>query len=189
MALFSKWGLIMNRVALAAICSVVLIFGIESHGADTSAFDGVYVFSGGDADREGVDEAIEVCAKEITFVFRGYARGQLKDACPVPEEIDFATEGDMVTIGGPDKVKSTGRYDGVEYEVTTLKGEEGHITRTVTAQEDGGWQLVEASRVGASRRLHTFTLSADGKTLTMGVRLEADTMPKPVAYSLSYTRR
>lgn len=179
----------MNRVALVAICFVMLMFPIASEGADTSAFDGVYVFSGGDADRAGVDEAIENVAGEITFVFRGFARSALQDACPIPEQLDFATEGDMVTIGGVGKVKSTGRYDGVEYTVTTSKGEEAHIVRTVTAQEDGSWQLVEASRVGAKKRFHTFTLSADAKTLTLDVRLETVKLPKPVVYSLSYARR
>ena len=77
------------------------------------------------------------------------------------------------TIGG--KAVKWKREDGKIYKVSFKRGADGALIQTFVA-EDG-------------TRENRFSLSPDGKTLTMAVTLSSKKLKKPLRFSLDYKRQ
>jgi hypothetical protein len=129
-----------------------------------------------------VENAIEVSAKSMSWLFQGRTRGELKKTnVPPPECIVISYTGAEVTIETDRTGKVTTPSDGTpikwkEYDVST-KWVNGNLERIY--------------KEGNARRVNTYSLSGDGKTLILQVRGTRESWPKlatPLTYQLAYRR-
>jgi len=132
---------------------------------------------------DNVTAAIESQTASMNFITRPVARGRLKKTNPAYDSVAIAFTAANISIALDQRkpivfpangtaVKWT-REDGEKFDVSG-KVTNGVLTQTFVA-EDG-------------RRTNLYSLSSDGKTMTMNVKVESPRLPKPVTYKLVYHR-
>ena len=132
---------------------------------------------------DDVNRAIETAVARMSFVTRPIARGRLRRTNQPYNRVvvNYTTSQVSTTFDQRRAIESPANGQPVKW--TREDGEKfdlsGHVTNGVLTQtfvaEDG-------------RRTNTYTLSPDGKTLTLNVRVESPRLPKPVMYKLVYHR-
>lgn len=142
---------------------------------------GAYAFSGGQSERDAVLAAIDDVVAEMNPLARGIARERLRDANPVPARIEIAREADMLAIA----------FDGRRYEAS-LDGSKTQVEGIT------GDTLDYHVTVSAARIRQTFTGPKGGRKnllgrkgehgLSVDVTVTSDSLPKPLAYRLSFKR-
>ena len=169
----------MMKTATVALLLLTLIAPV-TFAAD-EPFAGHYRLDAKASDNVG--NAIEDQTKSMNFITRPIARGRLKKTNPAYDSIAIAFPATNISVtleqrkpivfpANGTAVKWT-REDGEVFDVSG-KVANGVLTQTFVA-EDG-------------RRTNTYTLSPDGRTMTLNVKVESPRLPKPVTYKLVYHR-
>ena len=146
-----------------------------------SAFVGTYTLNAHASDN--VSTAINNAASHVMFLIRGIARSRLRATNVAYQRVSIAEQGNDFAIQfdqrHPIHSPTSGanvpwtREDGEKMQVSTRVAE-GRLVQTFTP-EDG-------------RRVNTYTLSPDGKTLTMDVVVTSPKLPQALHYRLVYDR-
>ncbi|HWS72679.1 MAG TPA: hypothetical protein VN605_11220 [Thermoanaerobaculia bacterium] len=132
---------------------------------------------------DNVGAAIESQTASMNFITRPIARGRLKKTNPAYETIGIAFPTNNISVALDQRKPIVFPASGTAVKWTREDGEKfdlsGHVTNGVLTQtfvaEDG-------------RRTNTYTLSPDGKMMTLNVKVESPRLPKPVTYKLVYHR-
>ena len=132
---------------------------------------------------DNINTKIDEAVARMNFVTRPVARGRLRKTNTAYERLVIAYTPQNVTItydqrnpivtpanGTPIKWR---REDGEQFDVST-EWENGRLEQTFSA-EDG-------------RRVNVYSLSSDGRTLTMDVTITSPRLPRPLTYKLVYNR-
>jgi hypothetical protein len=147
------------------------------------AFDGEYVFAGGQKERDGVDAAIETSVAAVSPLVRNLGRKRLRETNPVPKKVSITTEGDAVEILLDGKGHSA-KLDGTPVKFQTAQDGKSKITHGIR-----GSKLVEFIDGTGGDRLNEFKLNKDGSRLTMKVKITSSHLPVPVEYRLTFKRK
>jgi hypothetical protein len=141
---------------------------------------GEYRHVGGEADRAGIDRAIDVVADQASFIARGIMRRRLHESNGIGERIRIEQHGDEVTIAynGPPR---TARIGGPPVHFTARTGDE----LAYTLRSDGR-RLVQRFEGKRGGRINSFHL--DGDQLVVRVTIFSDRLPADVVYELRYAR-
>lgn len=132
---------------------------------------------------ERINTAIEAAVKDTSWPFQGAARDKLrKKNLPPPPEIviaykDMDTDVTIKTFKGAIQTPADGKFvsrvvDGDKVDVST---------------KWVGKKLVRIYKTGEGQRVNTYSLSGDGKTLTMQVTATSG-FTKACVYELKYKR-
>lgn len=126
---------------------------------------------------------IEKCTEEMSFIKRPIARGRLKKLNSAYQRIVIGRSGSEYTLQfderQPIRVPSDGkaipwiREDGEKFMVSVKPGTES-LTQHYQG-EDG-------------ERTNLFRVDAAGKALSLDVTVKSQKLPKPLVYTLSYSR-
>jgi hypothetical protein len=168
----------MRKTALVALLLLTLVVSVAF--AD-EPLAGHYRLDAKASDNVGA--AIESQTASMNFITRPIARGRLKKTNPAYDSIVIAFPAPNTSItldqrkpivfpSNGTAVKWT-REDGEKFDVSG-KEANGALTQVFVA-EDG-------------RRTNVYTLSPDGRTMTLNVTVESPRLPKPVRYKLVYHR-
>ena len=169
----------MMKTATVALLLLTLIAPV-TFAAD-EPFAGNYRIDAKASDNVG--NAIEKQTASMNFITRPIARGRLKKTNPAYDSIGIAFPANNISITLDQRKAIVFPASGAAVKWTREDGEtfdlSGHVANGVLTQtfvaEDG-------------RRTNTYTLSPDGKTLTLNVKVESPRLPKPVTYKLVYHR-
>ena len=133
---------------------------------------------------DDVNRAIEAAVARLNFVTRPAVRGRLRKTNVAYDRlvIDYDRRTVSITTGQrrPMESPSNGtpvkwaREDGEKFDLST-EWEGGILEQTLK----GG---------GAEQRTNTFSISADGRTLTLNVVVSSPKLPKPLTYKLVFNR-
>lgn len=146
-------------------------------------FVGEYRFVGGQKERAGVDAAIERSLAELNAVMAGLGRPRLQESNEVPDAIEMVLEGDMLTIHQAGEAHAS-TIDGAKTKTKSKKGDKVKVSHKLS-----GSKLVQRIEGDGGERVNRYTLSSDGKRLTLQVEISSGHLPVPVEYSLTYERR
>jgi hypothetical protein len=147
---------------------------------DHAAFLGTFNHTGGQADVEARDRAIEEVVKGMSVFARGIARDRLKAANPIAQKMVFTATDKTLTIA-MDERAYTAPLDGSKVKVKGITGDEldlhlvvapGSLKQVFSAEDKG--------------RVNSFSFS--GSKLVMHVRVHSEKLPKDLVYQLSYGR-
>jgi hypothetical protein len=149
--------------------------------AQAPAFGGTYTLNARASDN--VQQAINEAGSHVMFLIRGIARSRMRATNPVYQRVvigetpaDFAIAFDQrAAVHTPSTGAATPwtREDGEKFQVST-RVTEGRLHQTFVA-EDG-------------RRVNVFSLSPDGKVLTMETTVSSPKLPQPLHYRLVFDR-
>lgn len=150
---------------------------------DQARFAGTFRYAGGEAQRQGLTDAIETTVQELNALIRGIGRKRLTEANPIREQMTFVVDGAKVTatfaagrtisgtIGGPAVPWTSDSGSPLTVKFSVVKG---RLVMDYKA-DDGG-------------RRSTFTLDESGDKLTMSVTITSERLSTPLKYALTYRR-
>lgn len=151
--------------------------------AAANAFDGEYVFVGGQKERDGVDAAIETSVAAVSALVRNLGRTRLREANVIPERVTIAVDGDVAKIS----MNGSGHEASLDGTAVKSVGSEGDKVKV--SHRMRGASLIELIDGAGGDRTNTFKLNADGSRLTMYVEISSGQLPVPVEYRLTYKRK
>lgn len=132
---------------------------------------------------DDVRAAVENAIRGMNFVARPIARGRLRKANVAYERLVIGNAGDSVNVTydvrAPVITPANGatvlwrREDGDEFDVNT--------------RWEGG-RLEQSFRAPGGHRVNVYSVSADGRTLTMDVTLTSPRLAAPLRYKLVFDR-
>ena len=164
------------------LCSILLL-SLTSVSAkpQTPCLQGTYTLD--TAASDDINKAIEATVKGMNFIAKRIARKRLRETnVPYQRMVISYTEAEVsiatdqrpplrTPVKGP-PVDWT-REDGEKLKVST-GWEGGKLKRTFKGEE--------------GQRVNTYSINADGKTLTMQVSVTSPHLPRPLTYKLVYQR-
>lgn len=151
--------------------------------AKASAFDGDYVFVGGQKERDGIDAAIEASVEALSPMLRNLGRERLRETNPVPKSISIDVEGDTAKIEFAQDGHAA-RLDGTPVKTKSAQGDRVKVSHRIR-----GGRLVQFIDGSGGDRRNSFKLSNDGKRLTLNVEITSGHLPVPVEYRLTFKRK
>jgi hypothetical protein len=143
---------------------------------------GKFGFAGGETERDAVLGAIDDVVAEMNPFARGIARERLREANRVPEFIEIARDEDLVAIQFDDR-RYEAPLDGSPVEVIGVTGDA--LTYRLSVKHERVRQSFTGEKGG---RENTLALRGE-HGLALSVRVTSDSLPKPLAYRLTYRRK
>jgi len=132
---------------------------------------------------DDVVAAINSTVADMNFIKRPMARAKLVRLNPVYKKVIIAISDKEVLV----------KFDDRDSIPMPPGGKSGPWTREdgdkfmVAAQLSKG-QMIQTFKNDEGERTNVFTMSADGKALTMSATIKSPQLPKPLTYSISFGR-
>lgn len=171
------------RVAKSPLfLGVALLIGFAAQApAQSAPIQGTFSYS---AQESGdIDQAIREATGRMNFALRAIARPRLKKTNEAYRKVTIAPSGSSVTITTDSRAPITTPASGTPIR---WKREDGETLDVSTVWQDG--RLKQSFVAEDGRRDNVYTLSPDGRTLTMDVTVTSGRLPQPVTYKLVYKR-
>ena len=146
-------------------------------------FAGTFRYAGGEAQRQGLEAAIEAAASELNALIRGIGRKRLKESNPVREQITIAVDGDKVSMTFEPGRTVTGRLEGPSVPWTSDSGKPVQVTFSLVKG-----RLVQTFKAEDGGRRSVYSLDETGARLTLSVTITSERLSNPLKYALTYRR-
>jgi hypothetical protein len=149
--------------------------------AQESTMRGTFVVDRAHSD--DINRAIESAVSKMSFITRPIARGRLRRTNSVYQRvvINYTQTHVSTTFDQRHAIESPANGQPVKW--TREDGEKFDLST-----EWQGGRLVQTFRAEDGSRTNTYTISPDGRTLTMHVTLRSPRLSGPVEYNLVFTR-
>lgn len=148
-------------------------------------FLGTYRYVGGKAQIDELDAAIEEVVSEMNFFIRGIARRRLREPNLPSEEVTIAFDDGSIRIDRPGQPQVSAPANGRA--ITWRHPEDGDVFE-VQHGIDGQGRLYQRFEGERSVSRNRFVLGEDGETLTIHTHIEANRLPAPLRFRMSYRR-
>lgn len=168
-----------TRTLLLTLAALALPLGAAS--AQESSMRGTFTVDRAHSD--DVNRAIETAVGRMNFVTRPIARGRLRRTNPVYGRVVVNYTGDQVSTTFDQRHPIESPSNGTPIKWTREDGEKFDLST-----EWQGQRLVQTFRAEDGTRTNTYSVSADGRVLTIHVRITSPRLPQPLEYNLVYNR-
>jgi hypothetical protein len=170
----------------ATICLVLLFNGIflgstTTVAAPKSSLDGTYTLD--EADSDNIDEAIDHAVGKLNFLTRHIARGRLKKLNPAYRKVTIASSPSELSVTADNQPTLRTPING-----TSIAWQDPDGGKVNASMRLAGGHLVQTFTSADGRRVNDYTLSPDGRTLTMQVTEMSPRLTEPVKYKQVYRR-
>lgn len=126
---------------------------------------------------------IEKCTEEMSFIKRPIARGRLKKLNPAYQRVVIARNGAEFAIQFDERQPIRVPSDGKAIPWTREDGE-----KFMVSVKAGADALTQHYQGEDGERSNLFRVDGAGKALSLEVTVKSQKLPKPLVYTLSYTR-
>lgn len=144
-------------------------------------FDGTYKLD--NAASDNIDTAIEQGIKGLSFLVRPFARSRVKKLNPAYQTVSIASSAGEIRIAVENQPALKMRTDGSAVVWSSPEGGKANVK----ARFENGHLLQEFDSPDG-RRVNDYTLSADGRILTMLVTETSARLSAPIKYKQVYRR-
>src|SRR4051812_27825013 len=170
-----------STLCLVLLCGAIILGSRTLAAAQESGLDGTYILDQTNSDN--MNEVIEDAVGKLNFLTRDIARGRLKKLNPAYRQVAI--------ISSPNEISVT--VDNQPPLRTPAKGAPvawvGPDGGTVNASMQlAGRRLAQTFTSADGRRINAYTLSPDGRTLTMQVTETSPLLSQTITYKQIYTR-
>lgn len=172
----------MNKfLASLLLLSLSLFVATRASVTGSPTFDGTYKLD--NAASDNIDNAIDQGVKGLNFLIRHFARTRLKNLNPAYGTVSIASSAREISIVVDSKPALKMRTDGSAVVWTSPGGGKTNVKARLV----GGHLLQEFDSTDG-HRVNDYTLSADGRVLTMQVTETSSRLSAPVKYKQVYRR-
>ena len=158
---------------------VVPVFAALSLCAQESALSATWSQSKAD----DVAAAIQNTVEEMNFIKRPIARKRLTKLNPVYKKVVISISDKEVMVKFDERDTIHMLPGGKSAPWTREDGDKFMVAAQVSKD-----QMIQTFKNDEGERTNVFKLSADGRTLTMTATVKSPQLPKPLTYSISFTR-
>ena len=171
------------RSQLMAIALFALAAAVPATSrAQAPSLDGSYAFVAEGSD--DINRAIEQGVASMNFVTRPIARGRLRKVNFPYRTLRIAHTATEVTTIPDSRTPVVSPLNGA---TVKWRREDGEVFDVSTSWE--GASLRQSFKADDGQRVNVYSLSPDGRTLTMHVTVTSPRLPKPITYALRYARQ
>lgn len=150
--------------------------------AQNAALSGTFAYNASASDNVG--SAVAQAVRRVTPVLRSLASRRLRSTNEPYRTVSIAQSGGQITITTDGSTATQTPANGTA--VAWRRPGDGDRLQVSTAWS--GATLRQTFRAEDGQRVNAFTLSPDGRTLTMNVSVTSPRLPGGLAYRLVYTR-
>jgi hypothetical protein len=168
-----------TRTLLLALAALALPLGAAS--AQESSMRGTFTLDRAHSD--DINRAIESAVSKMSFITRPIARGRLRRTNAAYQRVVVNYTQTEVSTTFDQRRAITSPANGTPVQWTREDGE-----KFTLSTEWQGQRLVQTFRAEDGSRTNTYTISADGRTLTMHVTLRSPRLSAPLEYNMVFTR-
>ena len=167
------------RLLLPLLAAALVIPAAAS--AQESSMRGTFTLDRAQSD--DVNRAIETAVARMSFVTRPIARGRLRRTNQPYQRVVINFTASEVTTTYDQRRAITSPANGSKVRWTR---EDGEVFDLSTEWENG--RLVQSFVAEDGTRVNTFSISGDGRVLTMNVRITSPRLSTPLTYKLVFNR-
>jgi hypothetical protein len=170
-----------STLCLLLLCSAIFLGSSTLAATRESDLDGTYVLDATDSDN--MNEVIEDAVGRLNFVTRDIARGRLKKLNPTYRQVAITSSPDeiSVTVDNQPPLRTPAKGAPVAW-----VGPDGR--KVNTSMQLAGRRLAQTFTSADGRRVNDYTLSPDGRTLTMRVTETSPQLSQTITYKQVYRR-
>ena len=158
---------------------VIPILATLSLAAQETALSGTWTQSRAD----DVAAAVNSTVADMNFIKRPIARAKLVRLNPVYKKVIIAISDKETLVKFDDRDVIPMPPGGRPGPWTREDGDKFMVAAQVSKD-----QMIQTFKNDEGERTNIFKLSADGKTLTMSATVKSPQLPKPLTYSISFSR-
>ena len=170
-----------STVCLVLLCSAIFFGSPTLVAAQGSGLDGTYILD--ETDSDNINEAIETAVEKLDFVRRDIARGRLKKLNPAYHQVAITSSANeiSVTVDNQPPLRTPAKGAAVAW-----VGPDG--AKVNASMQLTGRLLAQTFTSADGRRVNDYTLSPDGRTLTMQVTETSPRLSQTITYKQVYRR-
>jgi hypothetical protein len=169
-----------STLCLVLLCSPIFL-GSSTLAAQKSDLDGTYILD--ETDSDNMNEVIEDAVGKLNLLTRDIARGRLKKLNPAYRQVAITSSpnGISVTVDNQPPLRTPAKGAPVAW-----VGPDGE--KVNASMQLAGRRLAQTFTSADGRRVNDYTLSPDGRTLTMQVTETSPRLSQTITYKQVYRR-
>jgi hypothetical protein len=146
---------------------------------------GTYRYIGGAEEIRALDAAIEEVVSQMNFLIRGIARRRLREPNLPSEKLIISSKDEQIRIDRPGQPAVSAPADGRP--ITWRHPEDGDVFEVQHGIDERGvlYQRFKGERSVSRNR---FVFPDDGESLIIHTEIEADRLPAPLRFKMTYRR-
>ena len=164
-----------STLCLVLVCSAIFLGSRTLASAQESGLDGIYILD--ETDSANMNEVIEDAVGKLNFVTRNIARERLNRLNPAYRQIAISSSPNeiSVTVNNQPPLRTPANGAPVAW-----IGPDGQKVNASMQLADR--RLAQTFMSADGRRVNDYTLSRDGRTLTMQVTETSPRLSQPITY-------
>lgn len=170
-----------STLCLVLLCSAIFVGSSTLVAAKDSGLDGTYFLDQTDSDN--MNEVIEDAVDKLNLLTRNIARGRLKKLNPAYHQVVITSSPNEISVTVDNQLPLRTPAKGAP--VAWVGPDGGKVKASM---ELAGRRLAQTFTSADGRRVNDYTLSPDGRTLTMQVTETSPQLSRPITYKQVYRR-
>ena len=166
---------------LVLLCSAIFLGSCTLAAAQKSGLDGTYILD--ETDSDNLNEVIDDAVGKLNFVTRDIARGRLRKLNPAYHQVTITSSPNEISVTVDNQPPLMTPAKGAPVAWVSPDGE-----KVNASMELAGRRLAQTFTSAQGRRVNDYTLSPDGRTLTMQVTETSPRLSQPIRYNQIYRR-
>jgi hypothetical protein len=170
-----------STLCLVLLCSAMFLGSSTLTTAQKSGLDGTYVLD--ETDSDNTNEVIEHAVGKLNFLTRDIARGRLKKLNPAYRQVAITSSPNEISVTVDNQPPLRTPEKGAPVAWVSPDGGKVNVSMQLA-----GRRLEQTFTSADGRRVNDYTLSPDGRTLTMQVRETSPRLSQSIRYKQVYRR-
>ena len=170
-----------STLCLVLLCSATFLGSSTVSAAQESGLNGTYILD--ETHSDNMNEVIEHAVGKLNFLTRDIARDRLKKLNPAYNEVAITSSPNEISVVVNNELPLRAPTQGAP--VAWVGPDGGKVKVSVQL---AGERLEQTFTSADGRRINDYTLSPDGRTLTMQVRETSPRLSQSITYKQVYRR-
>ena len=170
-----------STLCLVLVCSAMFLGSSTLAAAPKSGLDGTYILD--ETDSDNMNAVIEDAVGKLNFVTRDIARGRLKKLNPAYRQVAITSSSNEISVTVDNQPPLRTPAKGAPVAWVGPDGRKVNVSMQLV-----GRHLEQTFTSATGRRVNDYTLSPDGRTLTMQVTETSPRLSHSITYKQLYRR-
>ncbi len=170
-----------STLCLVLVCSAMFLGSSTLAAAPKSGLDGTYILD--ETDSDNMNAVIEDAMGKLNFVTRDIARGRLKKLNPAYRQVAITSSSNEISVTVDNQPPLRTPAKGAPVAWVGPDGRKVNVSMQLV-----GRHLEQTFTSATGRRVNDYTLSPDGRTLTMQVTETSTRLSHSITYKQLYRR-
>ena len=170
-----------STLCLVLLCGAIFPGSSTLAATPESGLDGIYILD--ETDSDNVNEVIEIAVEKLNFLTQDIARARLKKLNPAYRQVAISSSPNeiSVTVDNQPPLRTPAKGAPVAW----IGPGGGKVNASMQL---AGRRLAQTFTSADGRRVNDYTLSPDGRTLTMEVTEASPRLSQTIKYKQVYRR-